>query len=144
MSLDTGSSDTWMFTPSACDDYGGGSYNEIHSLAEVLRPDLGKFEICYFDGTAASGTYQNDDIVIGDTKILKVTFAMMNQTGETHYGILCLGPQALQLSSLEYPTMLDAMKSQDLVDWREFSMQLNSETADEGLLVFGGWDAGML
>lgn len=137
LSLDTGSAETFV-NSDLCTTCTGGTYDESKSSSGQARHDLGNFETAYVDGVNVSGKYVNDDIKIGSNALHETIFAVSDNATSSGYGIMGIG---LPPPQPKYPSILDNMKAQGLIESRSYSLQLNSANSTSGSIVFGGYDA---
>jgi hypothetical protein len=107
----------------------------------------GYFSIGYgTPGSAVVGEYFTDDLAFGDFELSQVTMALATDVREIFAGIMGLGFPAGQAdvvygkSTTPYKTILEQMVSQNLTKSRTFSIWLDSQNADSGNILFGGYD----
>lgn len=102
------------------------------------------FNTSFADKTGVSGPFIKEDIVIGDIKI-KQQIMGYGTTTSTNLGIMGLAFDALEstndgVSNITYPSFLDNLVTQGVINKRIFSLFLNSLQANKGSLLFGGVD----
>ncbi|KIW27936.1 uncharacterized protein PV07_07632 [Cladophialophora immunda] len=141
LSIDTGSSDIWVYGPDSCTTCTGGIFDPTKSSTGVYDSDLGDFSATYFDGTAASGYYIDDTVGLGSATVTGVTFAVATSAANTNRGIMGIGLAGLEASEVQYPEFLDDLKSQGLIDRRSYSIYLDDLEAGSGFILFGDVDA---
>jgi len=146
LQIDTGSSDTWMFDPTAC--------KEVHCLGYSFNPqksstyttlEQGGFEIQY--GTAGSlvkGDYFSDNFGIGDMVVKNLTMALATEAENVPTGIMGISfPQdesITQTSAQTYPNLVSVMYTEGLIGARAYSLYLDDLEAATGNILFGGYD----
>ncbi|KAF8859938.1 acid protease, partial [Acephala macrosclerotiorum] len=161
LAIDTGSSDVWMLssTTDLCTDselqdyYGTGgcaSTFDSSKSSSFKVADANAFDISYADGSGATGDYITDNLSIGGAtiKALEMGFAY-NATLQT--GLLGIGYDlneasdssggSTESSPFVYPSIIDQMMSQGLINTKAYSLYLNDYEASTGSIIFGGLDS---
>lgn len=137
--LDTGSSDLWVFS------------NQANSPEEnTFNPDKSKsyqflnddFEISYVSGSA-KGDWVKDNVQLGDSKVEKQRFAVVNKTGsDSDIGIFGIGPTANEASSDgQYPNFPQSLVDQKKIKKNAYSLYLDDWEASSGSILFGAVDS---
>jgi hypothetical protein len=149
MVLDTGSSDVWFLSYQAdlCTSkslqnrYGdtcGPTFNPTKSSTYGVKVRDG-FGITYIDGTSATGSY-----IIDNLRINGVTVESQQMGMAIHVvrgvGILGVGFQQNVAAAVKYPTIIDSLADQGLINSRAFSLYLNDRRTQTGTLLLGGVD----
>ncbi|OAP65445.1 hypothetical protein AYL99_01417 [Fonsecaea erecta] len=141
LSIDTGSSDIWVYGPGSCTSCTGGVFDPSKSSTGVYDSSVGDFSTSYFDGTSASGYYIEDTVGLGSATVTGVTFAVATSAASTQRGIMGIGLQGLEASQVKYPELLDDLQSQGLIDRRSYSIYLDDLEAGSGFILFGDVDS---
>ncbi|KAK5059868.1 hypothetical protein LTR84_009751 [Exophiala bonariae] len=78
LALDTGSSDTWVFSPEACvnDAKCAGSFDPAES-STLVELSAGSFAISYNDKSHVEGDFITDDLGVGGTTISSLTMGLV-------------------------------------------------------------------
>lgn len=149
LQLDTGSSDIWFPSSKAdiCQQssqlcpfgtYRSGSSSTFQQL------DLPDFQIRYVDGTQITGTYLSDVLNVGNTKITNMTMAQALRANTRGIGIMGIGFQenesSAQTAGFTYPTIVDMMVTQGIINSRAYSLWLDDLQSNTGSILFGGVD----
>ncbi|OAG36152.1 hypothetical protein AYO21_09692 [Fonsecaea monophora] len=140
LSIDTGSSDIWVYGPGSCSACTGGIFDPSESSTDVYDENLGAFSASYFDGTSASGYYVDDTVGLGSATVTGVTFAVATSAAGTTRGIMGIGLAGLEASAVKYPELLDDLEAQGLIDRRSYSIYLDDLEAGSGFILFGAVD----
>lgn len=154
LQLDTGSSDIWF--PSAqssiCESRRTGyvcsilgAYNQYNSTTYSPSPYANfPFQIAYVDGTQIAGTYINDVLTIGSTKLTNVTMASATQLDRA-LGIMGVGFNAGESSNVQggfrYDNVISVMKNEGYINRLSYSLWLDDVNSDTGNVLFGGIDS---
>ncbi|KAF7556759.1 hypothetical protein G7046_g6230 [Stylonectria norvegica] len=146
--LDTGSSDTWVNsvdvdlckseTLQQTNGYCMATFNSKDSSTFDIV-DRNGFDITYLDGRNIKGSYFNDTVTIGGKAIKNQQLGLATKSVRPA-GIMGLGFKANVAATKEYPTVVDNMVSQGLIDTAAFSLYLNDLSASDGTILFGGID----
>jgi len=146
LQIDTGSSDIWMFSPSACSEAQclGGSFNIQKSTSATIL-ERGGFSIQYgTPGSGVQGDYFSDDFAIGDIVIKNLTQAVATEAKNVPTGIMGIGfdldESITQSGTKPYPNIADVMVTQGLISTRSYSLYLDDLQAATGNVLFGGYD----
>ncbi|TGO66578.1 hypothetical protein BOTNAR_0058g00130 [Botryotinia narcissicola] len=153
LTIDTGSSDTWIVanTAASCTGVGlpekNGSapvlcetpYNQNASSTVELNITTDRFDIEYLDGGIAKGPYIADSFVLGNVTIKSLQMGLANDTN-IKLGILGLGYPINEASDTVYPSIIDELVSQNLISTRAYSLYLDSQDSATGSLLFGAVD----
>ncbi|KAJ6446803.1 peptidase aspartic, active site protein [Purpureocillium lavendulum] len=147
--LDTGSSDTWVNSVRAdlCNDRDRQSQQQLwcqtpfnpnasSSFTTVAR---GGFNITYLDRRNIQGDYFKDTLAVHGKQVKNQQLGLALRTVRPT-GILGLGYSAAVATNMTYPTVVDNMVSQGLIDAAVFSLYLNDADAKSGTILFGGVD----
>lgn len=151
LQIDTGSSDVWMSATNAtyctgrngAENCVGGTFNSATSSTFKYVNDL--FNITYVDMTGSVGDYFTDVLRIGG---VTVTGQQMGLAIDTTIGTGILGigypsDEAICKPSGcpgQYPTMVQNMVSQKLINTQAYSLWLDDLQASTGSVLFGGVD----
>lgn len=100
----------------------------------------GDFDITYLDGRNIIGDYFEDTVTIGDANITGQRLGLALESVRVT-GIMGLGFGSNVAAERQYPTIVDNLVSQGLIDSPAFSLYLNDLESDEGSVLFGGVDA---
>lgn len=142
LTLDTGLTEIWL--PDAntvckkyrC-DYGGYDPSKSSS-AEKLDSN---FDLTYFDDTYAKGPYYKDTVALGTCKnCAKIKSVQFADATNASTGAAIMGIAPSTAIGSKYPTIMDLMKDQKLIDTKGFSIYLNDQDAKSGSIIFGGYD----
>lgn len=106
----------------------------------------GSFNISYLDGSGASGDYVTDDVHLGDDIVrMQVVGLAHNVTLNT--GIMGIGFTSNVAANsgrndepFTYPTIVDSMYDQGIIQLKAYSLYLDSKDAEKGSVLFGGLD----
>ncbi|KAF7896975.1 uncharacterized protein EAF01_009378 [Botrytis porri] len=153
LTIDTGSSDTWLVanTAASCTGVGlpekNGSapvlcetpYNPNTSSTVELNITTDKFNIEYVNGDKAKGPYIADTLVLGNATIKSLQMGLANDTN-IQLGLLGLGYSISEASDTIYPNIIDELVSQHLISTRAYSLYLDSQDSATGSLLFGAVD----
>ncbi|KAK5991102.1 putative aspartic-type endopeptidase opsB [Cladobotryum mycophilum] len=146
--LDTGSSDTWVNSVDAdlCSDELEQEQNgycqkqfdpEGSSTFKVVARN--GFDISYLDGREIQGDYFNDSVVI-DGAVIKNQQLGLALESVRPTGIMGLGLTITVAAKKKYPTIVDNLVSQGIINAPVFSLYLNDLQSKEGTVLFGGVD----
>lgn len=147
--LDTGSSDLWVNTPSSTLCKGqskpcafAGTYNANASSSYGYVGSY--FNISYVDGSASSGDYVTDTLVVGGTTISKLQFGV-GYVSSNSQGILGIGytqneVQVGRAGLSPYDNLPAKMASSGMIKSNAYSLWLNDLDANLGSILFGGVD----
>jgi hypothetical protein len=150
MQLDTGSSDVWMTDSTATfcqqNQYNcqGGTFNPSSSSTYDALSTI--FNITYVDGTGSTGNYFKDTIRIGGSTITNQQLGLATDT-TIGTGIIGVGFAADEAvcnvagPCPSYPTIVDNMVSQGLINSHAYSLWLDDYQASTGSILFGGVDS---
>ncbi|KAJ9647492.1 hypothetical protein H2204_000121 [Knufia peltigerae] len=148
--LDTGSSDTWVFSPEACssDANCAASFDPSDS-STFDEASPGSFAITYNDHSHVEGDYFTDNIGVGGATISSLMMGLAN-TGQlsastTSSGLMGVGYRANEaVANVDpanvYPNMVYEMVSQDIIGSYSYSLWLDDLAASTGTILFGGYD----
>lgn len=149
VTLDTGSSDLWVPATSStkcqqgkCDD---GSFSFAQSSTyKVLVP--GGFNITYAGpGDSDAGDWSSDTITVGGSPSITDQTIGVVLNGFDQHGVMGIGYDTNEASDPQatngvYPSALDQMKTQGIINRRAYSLYLNEYNASTGAVIFGGID----
>jgi hypothetical protein len=107
----------------------------------LYENDLGSFETSYFDQSSVSGYYITDTVSIGSATVTDVILAVATSSSINSFGILGLGLQGLESSSVKHPELLDNLYSQGFISSRSYSIYLDDLSAESGFILFGDVDS---
>ncbi|TVY87479.1 putative aspartic-type endopeptidase, partial [Lachnellula willkommii] len=157
VALDTGSSDVWLLSSTAdlCTDpdlqetLGDGCTTTFdHSSSSTYKlVKQGGFDIQYVDQSGASGDYISDVVQIGGATIKTLEMGL-GYKATIGTGLIGIGYSLNEASDsrhnaapFTYPSIIDTMFSQGLIDRKAYSLYLNDLDASTGSIIFGGLDA---
>ena len=131
-------------TATTCTDYGSFETGKSSSWkaddSYYVTPDDSDYY--YF------GVYGSDTVYFNDEKLDNVTIIALNETNAP-YGILGLGLSSINNyyhdesnhdDAPEYPTFIDMLADQGLIEKKLFSLYLNHPSTLTGSVLFGGVD----
>lgn len=137
--LDTGSSDLWVYEPSASGSV-GGTYDSLTSSGYLDTGEL--FLIGYVDGSTSSGEYVLDDFSFLDTPLLtKFQFAEVT-SGDNNNGILGVAgfnQESVRNGEPTYNNLPHALAQAGVIPKASYSLYLGEE-GGTGSIIFGGID----
>ncbi|KAJ6781949.1 hypothetical protein PWT90_04107 [Aphanocladium album] len=148
--LDTGSSDTWVNKKGIdfC-EYGRPELGLPPSCMKQFDPESSRtftttikngFKIGYLDGSSATGDYFNDTVTIHNNITIKNQQLGLAKQSESATGLMGLGMSVGVAARQEYPTIIDNLVSQGIIETAAFSLYLDSLTESHGSFLFGGID----
>lgn len=139
VSLDTGSSDLWVFGPQVSNPE-GGSFDPSQSSDDT--PTNEQFQISYLDGLGASGNYYKDDFafLLGLTLLLDFQFAVVDSANADGTGILGVADKNQEASESQYDNLPWALLKAGVTPKASYSLFLGSEQEGKGSIIFGGID----
>lgn len=122
-------------------------FEKSKTANKVTNTDIGGvvlFNTTFADKTGVSGPFIKEDIVIGDIKVKQQIMGYGTETS-TNLGIMGLAFDALEStndgqSNITYPSFLDNLVTQGVINKRIFSLYLNTFQAEKGSILFGGVD----
>lgn len=135
--VDTGSSDMWVAASAqAFSQY----FNPNLSSTFVANNTL--FAINYVRG-AGVGTWATDNIILGDVNLTNLPFGAMNQSFQIqkNQGTLGIGPISQEITLKMYPNFPRKLKDQGYIRKVAYSAFLDSNTRENGTLLFGAVDS---
>lgn len=109
--------------------------------------DEGAFQITYGDNTGANGDYITDTMSIGGATITALEMGLAyNASSAT--GVMGIGYDINeasdnsqgQVNPFVYPSIIDTMVSQGLINTKAYSLYLDDLEASTGSIIFGGYD----
>ncbi|KAJ0161574.1 Candidapepsin-2 [Colletotrichum tanaceti] len=155
--LDTGSSELWVnpdcsTAPSAAQAKqcsAAGQYNPRNSRTPPTGP-IGTRRLNYGDPsdpntqTSAEIAYFTDSITMGASVLVNQTFGVVTKSDGIATGIMGLAPdlKAGFERGKPYSLVLNSLADQGLIESRIFSLDLRHQSADSGMLIYGGVDKG--
>ncbi|KAJ4254320.1 hypothetical protein NW762_009912 [Fusarium torreyae] len=146
--LDTGSSDTWVNSDDTDLCSSASLQSENGYCMTTFKPDDSRtykvvdrdgFDITYLDARQISGDYFNDTLTIDGKSIQNQQLGLASKS-DRPTGIMGLGFSANVAANKTYPTVVDNMVSQGLIERAAFSLWLNDVDSDQGTILFGGID----
>lgn len=105
------------------------------------------FQITYADNTGAAGDYIKDTLSIGGATIKALEMGLAyNSTSAT--GVMGIGyslneasdDARTQIDPFVYPSIIETMVSQGLINTKAYSLYLDDLEASSGSIIFGGYD----
>ena len=149
VTLDTGSSDLWVPATSSskcqsgkCDD---GSFAPSKSSSYKVIA-AGGFNITYAGpGDSDAGDWGSDTITVGGSPSIKGQTIGVSLNGYDTHGVMGIGYDTNEAFDPDatngvYPSTMDQMKSQGIIQRKAYSLYLNEYNATTGAVIFGGID----
>lgn len=137
--VDTGSSDLWVRQSN-----GGGVVGYNPQTSKSANNTGEKFSVAYVDQTNYQGLFYKDTVSFGEsgnTALLQDFQFGVIPGQQQQPGLLGIGPVANEATPPPYPNFIQALKDQDLISSRAFSVYLNiRQQFHDGSIVFGGID----
>lgn len=150
VTLDTGSSDLWVPSTSSrpcrakkCYD---GEFDPSKSSTYNII-DEGGFNITYAGpGDSDAGNWVEESVTIGGSKTINNTIIGVALDGADDHGVMGVGydtneAQPNPSRNGTYPSVLDHMLSEGLINRRAYSLYLNDLNASTGSICFGCVDS---
>ncbi|MCJ1405011.1 hypothetical protein MMC11_008237 [Xylographa trunciseda] len=113
------------------------------NTTQDLTSTLGNFKIGYGGGNTDSGTWLADTIGLNGMSLMNHAFGLAqsiyNPNNASIFAIMGLGFPSASVQS-KYPSVIQQMKSQGLIDIQAYSIWLNDPNAQTGSILFGGID----
>jgi len=143
LQLDTGSSDTWVFSSSACPPSSckAGSFEPKDSSTFVEKiPNA--FNITYADGSGVTGDFFADNLEIAGVTVTALEMGLATAGRDISTGIMGISfvTQEAEYAEDPYPNIIVEMVSQGLIGAPIYSLWLDDLAADSGTVLFGGYD----
>lgn len=133
--LDTGSSDTWLFSIKAW----SGGFDP--SKSDTYKWENNDFSEAYGDGSVSiQGTWAEDTVGFAGAEVPNYSFAYLNQTSEyfsDNLGIFGIGPKAAESESPQQATYVERLKEAGIVQSNSFSLFTGEEDSEASLLIGG-------
>lgn len=142
--LDTGSSDTWVFTAQTQQSRGRGKTTTFdQSQSSSFQSNNSNWKIEYGKGSA-SGTWGTDKFKIGGATVKHLSIGLANSVSQVNTGIVGVGrPQAeitFNNGGSEYLNLPLEMKAEGLINSAAYSLALDDINSVQGNIIFGGVD----
>ncbi|MCJ1283092.1 hypothetical protein MMC26_002419 [Xylographa opegraphella] len=157
--FDTGSSDLVLLGNSACSD-STALCNPAFAASVGILPQffdptksnttqdltstLGNFSNSYGGGNTDSGTWLADTVGFNGMSIMNQTFGLTQSTYNPNNAsiipIMGVGFPPTKAGQIRYPSVVQQMKSQGLINVQAYSVWLNDPNAQAGSILFGGID----
>ncbi|GJC97282.1 eukaryotic aspartyl protease [Colletotrichum higginsianum] len=126
-----------------------GQYNPRNSRTPPTGP-IGTRRLNYGDPsdpntqTSAEIAYYTDSITMGASVLVNQTFGVVTKSDGIATGIMGLAPdlKAGFEPGKPYSLVLNSLADQGLIESRIFSLDLRHQSADSGMLIYGGVDKG--
>lgn len=130
---------------------GHGSFATANSDSFKRNLSAPAFSILYADGTDANGVWGHDDVIIGNTTVKSLSFAVANETS-SNVGVLGIGLIGLEVTSsftgssgqsggYTYLNLPLKLKDDGIIHKNVFSLYLGEESDSLGLILFGAVDS---
>lgn len=129
---------------------GHGSFATADSDSFKRNLSASPFSILYADGTDANGVWGHDDVIIGNTTVKSLSFAVANETS-SNVGVLGIGLIGLEVTSsftgsgtsagYTYLNLPLKLKDDGIIHKNLFSLYLGEESDSLGLILFGAVDS---
>jgi len=146
VTLDTGSSDLWIpsvsSTPCKRGKCDGGQFNPQLSSSYVIV-DQGGFNITYAGpGDSDAGNWVQETVTIGGSKSINSTIIGVALEGADDHGVMGVGFDTNEAypnpsSNGTYPSVVDHMVSEGLLNRKAYSLYLNDLSQTTGSICFG-------
>ncbi|KAK5320332.1 hypothetical protein LTR70_004695, partial [Exophiala xenobiotica] len=146
VTLDTGSSDLWIPSvsskPCRKGDCDGGEFDPSKSSTYNVI-DQGGFNITYAGpGDSDAGNWVEESVTIGGSKTINSTIIGVALNGADDHGVMGVGydtneAEADFFRNGTYPTVLDHMVSEGLINRKAYSLYLNDLNETTGSICFG-------
>jgi len=129
-----------------CTQY--GSFNTEASDSFKRNESAPSFQIQYADGTDAYGIWGTDTVVIGNTSVESLSFAVANNTS-SDVGVLGIGLPGLEVTNsnarsasraYQYANLPIKLREQGSIAKAAYSVYLGKQTASTGTILFGAVD----
>ncbi|KAK1753608.1 putative aspartic-type endopeptidase opsB [Echria macrotheca] len=146
--VDTGSTDVWVLSPqtnlcrsSALQSVHGNCVSTFDSSASSTFREVedADFEIRYLDGSGAEGIYFTDNVNVGGLNVTGVQMGLARKSTSS-WGMLGVGYAKNSAARKPYPSIMDNMFDQGLINIKAYSLYLNDLEASTGTILFGGID----
>lgn len=150
VTLDTGSSDLWVPSTSSrpckakkCYD---GEFNPSKSSSYNII-DQGGFNITYAGpGDSDAGNWVEESVTVGGSSTINNTIIGVALDGADDHGVMGVGydtneAQPNPSRNGSYPSVLDHMVSQGIINRKAYSLYLNDLNASTGSICFGCVDS---
>lgn len=133
--LDTGSSDTWLFSVNAW----SGGFDPWKSYSYSWKND--DFTAAYGLGyVSVSGTWAEDTVGFAGAEVPHFSFAYLNETSgrfPDHRGIFGMGPRAAENRRPSQPTYVERLKEAGKIRSNTFSIFSGADDSEASLLIGG-------
>lgn len=146
VTLDTGSSDLWVPATSSQPCKSGkcdfGSFDPSKSSTYDIV-NQGGFNISYVGpGDYDAGNWVQESVTVGGSPIINNTIIGVALQGADNHGVMGIGfdtdeAQPNPAQNGTYPSVLDHMQSQGIIDRKAYSLYLNEPNATQGQICFG-------
>lgn len=142
--LDTGSSDTWVFTSQTQQSRGGGKTTVFdQSQSSTFHPNNTNWKIQYGKGSA-SGTWGTDKFKIGSATVKHLSIGLANAVSQINTGLVGVGRPEAELTfnhgGSEYMNLPLQMQAEGLINSASYSLALDDINTGQGNIIFGGVD----
>ena len=146
--VDTGSTDVWLLaddadlcTSSSLQSLYGKCMDVFDRTASSTFESLstGEFRIQYLDGSGASGDFFLDHVNVGGLNVSGVQMGLARKS-TSMWGMMGIGYNTNGVDDEVYPSLIDQMHSQGLINVKAYSLYLNDLEASTGTILFGGID----
>lgn len=146
VTLDTGSSDLWIPSATFCNsnqcDFGSFDPSKSSTYETV---DAGGFNITYAaPGDSDAGDWASDSVTLGGSQAIKNQTFGLSDAGYDVHGVMGIGFDQHETTAPNgertYPTVVDNMVQNGLINRKAYSLYLNSYNQSYGSIVFGGVD----
>lgn len=140
--LDTGSSDTWVFTPQT-KRIGSAKPSSVFdpSQSKTYRSNGTSYSISYGIGRT-TGNWGTDRFTIGGATLRSQSFGIATRA-DTSNGIIGIGraeAESTYKNGYIYENLPMRMASEGLINSAAYSLYLNDLNSREGTILFGGVD----
>ncbi|KAK6461651.1 aspartic peptidase domain-containing protein [Scheffersomyces coipomensis] len=131
-------------TTNTCSQYGSFNTGNSDTWQQNSTAD---FEIQYADGTEAVGLWGNDKVIIGNTTVDSLSFAVVNTTS-SNVGVLGIGLPSLEVTyansvagtSYTYQNLPLRLKALGITERNLYSIYLGRTIDPSGNVLFGAID----
>ncbi|KAK6455750.1 aspartic peptidase domain-containing protein [Scheffersomyces xylosifermentans] len=127
-----------------CTSY--GSFNTEKSESFQRNTTANAFTISYADNTEAFGVWGYDNVIIGNTTVANLSFAVVNETS-SDVGVLGIGLSGLETTystlgggNYQYENLPIKLVNQGIIHKNVYSLYLGEADAKTGSILFGAID----
>lgn len=143
--VDTGSSDTWVFTSSTQRKRGGSGSTSIFDSgrSSSFKENGTEFSIQYGKGSC-SGSWGTDTLNIGGAVVKHLSIGLASEVSQINTGLLGIGRPMAESTYVHggdmYLNLPLKMQAEGLINSASYSLALNDLNSGSGTILFGGVD----